>query len=153
MSETLPADDKRDEDADASGYPSPHEEVTRPVGMDFGLKTFLTLSDGSDLKSPQFFREGQKEIDRLNRRLSRKRKGSRHWYAAKRRLAGAHRRIAWKRRDWFFKTAHDLCDAFDFIGIEDLSLKGMQMLWGSKVSDLAFGEFVAPSLALSSNYR
>ena len=142
MSETLPADDKRDEDADASGYPSPHEEVTRPVGMDFGLKTFLTLSDGSEIKSPEFFREGQKEIGRVNRRLSRKRKGSRHWYAAQRRLARAHRRIAWTRRDWFFKTAHDLCDAFDFIGIEDLSLKGMQMLWGRKVSDLAFGEFV-----------
>ena len=123
-------------------YPTPDEEVTRPVGMDFGLKTFLTLSDGSEIESPQFFREGQKEIGRLNRRLSRKRKGSRHWYAAKRRLARAHRHIAWKRRDWFFKTAHDLCDAFDFIAIEDLSLKGMQMLWGSSVNDLAFGEFV-----------
>ena len=115
---------------------------TRPVGMDFGLKTFLTLSDGSQIESPEFFHEGQKEIARLGRNLSRKRKGSRHWRAARRRLARAHRRIAWKRRDWFFKTAHELCDGFDFIGIEDLSLKGMQKLWGRKVSDLAFGEFV-----------
>ena len=113
-----------------------------PVGMDFGLKVFLTLSDGSEMVSPQFFRESKKEISRLNWALSRKRKGSRHWRAARRRLARAHRRIAWKRRDWFFKTAHDLCDRFDFIGIEDLSLKGMQRLWGRKVSDLAFGEFV-----------
>jgi len=128
--------------ADSSGYPSPHEEVTHPVGMDFGLKTFLTLSDGSQIESPEFFHEGQKEIARLGRNLSRKRKGSRHWRAARRRLARAHRRIAWKRRDWFFKTAHEFCDGFDFIGIEDLSLKGMQKLWGRKVSDLAFGEFV-----------
>ena len=113
-----------------------------PVGMDFGLKTFLTLSDGSEIESPLFLREGQVEIARLNRALSRKRKGSRHWRAARRGLARAHRRIAWKRRDWFFKTAHDLCDRFDFIGIEDLSLKGMQRLWGRKVNDLAFGEFV-----------
>ncbi len=113
-----------------------------PVGMDFGLKTFLTLSDGSEIESPLFLREGQVEIARLNRALSRKRNGSHHWRAARRRLARAHRRLAWKRRDWFFKTAHDLCDAFDFIGIEDLCLKGMQMLWGRKVSDLAFGEFV-----------
>ena len=125
-----------------SVYRVPHEEVTHPVGMDFGLKVFLTLSDGSEIESPQFFREGQKEISRLHRALSRKRKGSRHWRAARRGLARSHRRIAWKRRDWFFKTAHDLCDGFDFIGIEDLCLKGMQRRWGRKVCDLAFGEFV-----------
>ena len=125
-----------------AAYPVPHEEVTHPVGMDYGLKTFLTLSDGSEIASPLFFREAQAEIAKLNRRLSRKRKGSRHWRVARRRLARAHRRIAWKRRDWFFKTAHDLCDRFDFVGIEDLCLKGMQRLWGRKVSDLAFGEFV-----------
>jgi len=119
-----------------------HAEVMNPVGMDFGLKTFLSLSDGSGIKSPLFFREGQRDIARLNRELSRKVKGSRHWHYTKNRLARAHRRIAWKRRDWFFKLAHDLCDAFDFVGIEDLSLKGMQRLWGRKVSDLAFGEFV-----------
>ncbi len=131
-----------------SAYPVPHEEVTYPVGMDFGLKTFLTLSDGSEIASPLFFRMAQTEIARLNRALSRKRKAgrgsvpSRHRRAAHRRLARAHRRIAWKRRDWFFKAAHELCDRFDLIGIEDLSLKGMQRLWGRKVSDLAFGEFV-----------
>ena len=126
-----------------SAYRVPHEEVTHPVGMDFGLKVFLTLSDGSEIVSPLFFRMAQREIATLNRALSRKRKGSRHWRAARRGLARAHRRIAWKRRDWFFKTAHDLCDRFDFIGIEDLCLKGMQRLWGRKVNDLAFGEFVA----------
>ena len=125
-----------------SAYRVPHEEVTHPVGMDFGLKVFLTLSDGSEIESPQFFRESKKEIARLCRDLSRKRKGSRHRRAARRGLARTHRRIAWKRRDWFFKTAHDLCDRFDFIGIEDLCLKGMQRLWGRKVCDLAFGEFV-----------
>ena len=127
---------------ESAAHPTPHEEVMHPVGMDFGLKTFLTLSDGSEIESPLFLREGQVEIARLNRALSRKRKGSRHWRAARRGLARAHRRIAWKRRDWFFKTAHDLCDRFDFMGIEDLSLKGMQRLWGRKVNDLAFGEFV-----------
>jgi len=125
-----------------AGHPSPHEEVTHPVGMDFGLKVFLTLSDGSERVSPPFFREGQGEIASLCRARSRRRKGSRHWRVARRRLAHAHRRIAWKRRDGFFKTAHDLCDRYDFIGIEDLCLKGMQRLWGRKVSDLAFGEFV-----------
>ena len=131
-----------------SAYRVPHEEVTHPVGMDFGLKTFLTLSDGSEIASPLFFRMAQTEIARLNRALSRKRKAgrgsvpSRHSRAAHRRLARAHRRIAWKRRDWFFKAAHELCDRFDLLGIEDLCLKGMQRLWGRKVSDLAFGEFV-----------
>ncbi len=45
-----------------SPIPGPHEEVMHPVGLDFGLKTFLTLSDGTQVASPQFFKASLKEI-------------------------------------------------------------------------------------------
>ena len=53
------------------------------------------------------------------------------------------RPISNQRRDWFFKTAHRLCDRFDLISVEDLNIDGMKRLWGRKVSDLAFAEFAS----------
>lgn len=40
------------------------------VGIDFGLKTYMTLSDGSFVQSPLFFKQYQKKINRCNQRLS-----------------------------------------------------------------------------------
>ena len=76
-----------------SPIPGPHEEVMHPVGLDFGLKTFLTLSDGTQVASPQYFKASLKEIRKGHRDLSRKQKGSRHRAEARRRLALAYDRI------------------------------------------------------------
>ncbi|GIV82347.1 MAG: transposase [Anaerolineae bacterium] len=125
------------------GYATPHEAVTRPVGMDFGLKTYLSLSDGAEIRSPEFFRHGMREVQQAHRNLSRKKRGSNNRHKARLRLAKTYDRISNRRRDWFFKTAHDLCDRYDFIAIEDLNIDGMKRLWGRKVSDLGFAEFVS----------
>lgn len=115
----------------------------RAVGMDFGLKQFLSFSDDSKpIESPQFFKQGMKRIARLNKELSRKAKGSQNRKDAKRRLAQAHIDIANQRKDWFFKLAHELTDRYDFIFLEDLNIQGMKKLWGRKVSDLGFASFV-----------
>ncbi|MEY4518275.1 MAG: hypothetical protein RLZZ499_874, partial [Cyanobacteriota bacterium] len=47
-----------------------------------------------------------------------------------------------KRRDYFWKLAHQLCDQYDYLFFEDLNLKGMAKLWGRKVHDLAFATFL-----------
>lgn len=122
----------------------PEVQVTtgKSVGLDFGMKQFLTLSDGTAVQSPLFFREYQNDIKRLNRELSRKKLRSNHRKQAKIALAKLHRTIAEKRRDFFFKLAHDLTNRFDFLFFEDLNMKGMQRRWGKKISDLAFSEFI-----------
>jgi putative transposase len=112
-------------------------------GFDFGLKAFLTDHEGNEYHSPQFLKAALDEMARLNRELSRKQKGSRNWRKAKRRLAKAHQRIADKRRDAHWKLAHALCAQFDLICLETLNLDGMKRLWGRKVSDLGFAEFVS----------
>jgi putative transposase len=116
------------------------------AGFDFGLKTFLTVSDGFNsygIQSPEFFKQGLNEVKRANRCLSRKVKGSNNRHKAKRILAKAHKRIADKRLDWFFKLANELTDKYDSLFFETLNLKGMQRLGGRKVSDLAFGTFLS----------
>ena len=112
------------------------------AGADFGMKTFLTLSDGIKIESPQFYRHMLNAIRSAHRSLSRKQKGSGAWYRAKRNLARLYKKITNRRRDWFFKLALRLVRRYDKIAIETLNLSGMKCLWGRKVSDLAFGEFV-----------
>ncbi len=127
---------------EAAEHPVPHEEVTHPVGLDFGLKMFLTFPDGSGLRSPRFFEHNIKAYRKAHRRLSSKNKGSINRRKARIKLAKVAVRTADQRRDWFFKRAHELCDHYDLIAVEDLNLRGMQQLWGRKVSDYGFGEFV-----------
>ena len=140
---------KRDNVGDYSLYlvcehPKPAKKLpltSYAAGVDFGMKTFLTLSDGIKIKSPQFFKRMLNQIRSANKALSRKQKGSNAWYRAKRHLARLYKQIAQRRRDWFFKIALRLVRRYDTIAIETLNLAGMKRLWGRKVSDLAFGEF------------
>lgn len=113
------------------------------VGMDFGFKDFLVLSDGTKIQSPEYLKQSLSELRRLSRNLSLKKEGSHNYRKAKRQLAKLYEHISSQRRDFFFKLANDLCRKYDVIGIEDLNLKGMQILWGRKESDLAYGEFIS----------
>jgi putative transposase len=111
-------------------------------GFDFGLKTFLTCSDGSKIESPLFLKVSLNEIARASRQHSQKVKGSNNREKARLNLARKHEAVANRRRDWFWKLAHKLTDQFDVLCFEALNLKGMKRLWGRKVSDLALGEFL-----------
>ena len=121
----------------------PEASTGKSGGFDFGLRTFLTSDEGQVVVSPQFFKQSQRKTASLNRELSRKQNGSNNRKRAKYRLAKAHDDIANRRRDWFFKLAHALCDEYATLCFEDLNLKGMQHMWGRKVSALAFGEFLS----------
>lgn len=111
------------------------------AGFDFGLKTFLTCSDGSQIESPQFLKQSLSLIKRANRSHSKKVKGSANRERARKHLVRKHEDVANRRSDWFWKLAHELTDRFDVLCFETLNLKGMKKLWGRKVSDLAFREF------------
>ncbi len=112
------------------------------AGFDFGLKTFLTASDLSVTESPLFFNEFRSRLKTANKSLSRKKKGSNNWYKAKENLNRVYEQISQKRKDWFWKLAHELTDNYDVLIFEDLNLRGMKKLWGRKVSDLSFSTFL-----------
>ena len=117
-------------------------ETSRIAGFDFGLKTFLTCSDGSTIESPQFLKQSISSIKLANRQHSKKQKGSSNRERGRKNLVRAHEDIANRRSDWFWKLAHELTDKFDVLCFETLNLKGMQRLWGRKISDLALGAFL-----------
>jgi putative transposase len=111
-------------------------------GFDFGLKDFLVCSDGTKISSPEYHKTSLNDLRKAHRALSLKQKGSNNRKKAKISLAKLHEKIANQRRDFLMKLARSICMEHDVIGFENLSLKGMQRLWGRKVSDLAFGEFM-----------
>ena len=112
------------------------------VGFDFGLKRYLTGHNGHDIDSPLFFKRSVNTIKRANRNHSRKRKGSNNRERARLDLARQHRKIERQREDFHWKLAHQLTDEYDEIRLEDLNLQGMKALWGRKVSDMGFADFV-----------
>ena len=112
------------------------------AGFDFGLKRYLTGSDSNDYDSPQFFKHSLNAIKRANRKHSRKVKGSNNRERARLNLARKHRRIANQRANFHWQLAHELTDRYDWISLETLNIKGMKSLWGRKVSDLGFYDFV-----------
>ena len=112
------------------------------VGFDFGLKKFLTASDGRDVASPLFFAANAKSIAKATRELSHKRKGSNNRARARLKLARLHKKAANQRHDFHFKLARRLCLEYDTICTENLNVKAMQRLWGRKICDLGFGNFV-----------
>jgi putative transposase len=112
------------------------------VGLDFGLKTFLTASGGEKIESPLFMRQASRKIKELSSKLSKKKRGSKNRDKARLNLARAHRKIANQRKDFHFKLALELAMRYTFVFVEDLNMKAMQRMWGRKISDLGHARFL-----------
>lgn len=122
------------------------------VGIDFGLKTYLTMSDGSKYSNPLFFKHYLSEINKKSKKLSLSKKGSNNRLKKKTQLSKLHEKVYNKRIDFQFKLAHELCRKYDYIFIEDLSMIGMSKRWGRKVHDLAHASFVEKLKYIASKY-
>lgn len=114
----------------------------KSVGYDFGLKTFLTASDGNDIVSPLFFGQSVNAVKKASQGLSSKQRASNNRHKARLNLARKHRKIANQRSDFHWKESNRITSEYDFIFFEDLNLKGMQRLWGRKIGDLGFYSFL-----------
>ena len=122
------------------------------VGIDFGLKTYMTLSDGMVVENPLYLKGALLELRRRSRNLSRCASGSHDRDCKRLELDRLHERIHDKRGDFQWKLAHDLCRRYDTIFLEDLVLEGMRRRWGRKVGDLAHGDFVLKLQYVATKY-
>lgn len=113
------------------------------VGFDFGLKQFLTADNGTGIKSPLWYTQSLKELRKAQRTVSRCQKDSNNRKRAILHLNKVYTRVSNQRRDWFYKLANQIVADNAVICIEDLNLDSMKRLWGRKVSDLSYAEFVS----------
>jgi putative transposase len=105
--------------------PVPLPESTESVGIDVGLEAFATLSDGTIIENPRFYRTAQTQLRRAQRRVARRRKGSHRRRKAVQLLQRAHVHIANQRRDFHHQIARRLVNQFGSIFVEDLNIKGL----------------------------
>jgi putative transposase len=126
-----------------TGIPVPPKiEVKNTIGIDVGLESFLTTSDGDKVANPRYLRRSERKLKQAHRRVSRCRKGSNNRRKAMRRLTRQHERVKAQRRDFCHQESRKLVDRFDLIGLEKLNIKGMSAgILAKSVNDAAWGLF------------
>lgn len=95
------------------------------IGIDVGLKSFLTDSEGNTVENPRFYRISQKTLRRKQRQLCRRKKGSKRRRKSARNVAKTHLKISRQRRDHHFKTAKPYAEGYHRIVVEDLHITNM----------------------------
>ena len=100
-------------------------DENKAVGVDLGIKTFATLSDGTEIRNPKNLKKSLKKLKRMQRSVSRKVKGSNSRKKAIKLLARQYEKVTDKRRDFLHKTTKYLIGHYDTICLETLSASTM----------------------------
>lgn len=120
-------------------------KTNKEVGIDLGIKTFSTQSDGIEISNPKFLNKNQVKLRRMQQHLSRKTKGSNRRNKCRLKIAKLHQRIT-NQRDWFLHNySTQLINSYDIIFIEDLNVSGMvknHCLAGA-ISDVSWSKFTS----------
>jgi putative transposase len=101
--------------------------VKRPaaVGIDVGLNRLATLSTGEGVENQAFLKTALKKLRQANKRLHRRKLGSKNREKARRQVARLHYRIRCMREDALHKVTTRLANSYGIIGVETLNLKGL----------------------------
>ena len=121
----------------------PEVKVQTTTGIDVGLESFLTTSDGDKVDNPRHFHESEKQLGKAQRILSRRDKGSTRYQQQREIVAKIHEHIANQRRDFHYKTAHQLFSQCEEVAIEDLKIGNMVQNphLAKSISDAGWGNF------------
>lgn len=103
----------------------PKPPVDGQVGIDLGVKDFLTLSTGEKINYPDRLRRLEENIRREQRKLSRRRKDSSNYRKQKAVVAKAYAKLRHYREDFQHQLSHRLIEENQFIGIETLTVRNM----------------------------
>ena len=123
-----------------------YPKTDKTVGIDVGVMTFATLSDGSNVENPRFFEKKQKDLAKVQRRFQKARdsKNERKIKKTKRVIQKVHEKIYNCRHDFLHKTTNSLVQKYDVIAIEDLNINSLlRKKWCNKqILDAAWGNFI-----------
>lgn len=124
--------------------PAPEKRtVTSAVGIDVGLTTLATLSNGEDIENPRWTRQHEDRIAAANQALARKEKRSNNRIRAREVLHRAHQRAANARRNYLHHVSKRLVANYDLIAHEALNVKGMvQSHFAKSIMDAAWAMLI-----------
>ena len=125
----------------------PVEKINVPdnhIGIDVGIESFAVLSNRTKIENLKFLIKSEEKLARLQRRLSRKKKGSTNRRKARFKVARLHQRIFNQRQDFLHKTSLAIIKQFKIISVEDLQIKNMVQnhYLARSINDASWGCFV-----------
>ena len=124
--------------------PLKQQKTGLSVGIDVGIKSFLTFSDGSCVPNPRFFVTEEKALAKVQRRFSKLDKGTPERAKALKAVQRVYERIANKRENFLQKISLDLVRSYDLIIFEDLNIKGMikNHILAKHIADAAWNKLI-----------
>ena len=131
----------------------PDKETNKPsidkdttIGIDLGVQYFAIISDGRKIENPKFLKNSLKRLKILQRRMTKKEKGSKNREKARLKLARLHEKIAWQRKDFAHKLSYGLTheSQVDTICLESLNIQGIlrNHSLAQCIFDVGWGQFI-----------
>ena len=119
-------------------------KADKSIGLDWGLKDFVTTSDGEKIAAPKHYRQSEKKLAKAQRDLSRKEKGSSNRQKARVKVAKVHAKVANQRKDFLHKLSSFIVHENQVICIEDIAVKNLSRNrhLSKSIMDSGWGEFV-----------
>jgi len=123
---------------------APKKEIERAIGIDLGIRSYLTDSEGRAIENPKFYEQELERLRREHRKLSRKKRHSKNWLKQLRRLCKIYEKIERKRDDFLHKLSRFYVDNYDLIVVEDLEVENMRRNHNlsSEISDASWSKFL-----------
>ena len=126
----------------------PEPKKNKAIGMDFGVKTFITLNNGTKIENPKVLKQSADKLSKHQQDLEQLTKGSTAHISKQEQITKLHSKVARQRKDFLDKLSYKLTheNQVNTICIEDLSVKGIQTIncspTNNRIADYAWNKFV-----------
>ncbi|WP_407269208.1 RNA-guided endonuclease InsQ/TnpB family protein [Radiobacillus sp. PE A8.2] len=99
--------------------------IANTIGIDLGIQCFAFLSDGRKIEPPKYLLQAEKKLQKEQRRLSRRQKGTGNWEKQVEKVQKIHTKVANQRRDFLHKQSYRIAEAYTVAVVEDLNIRNM----------------------------